>query len=245
MSRTTEHLYKITFPAGSFLALPYNYSDKINGHAYGSLREIVQDAVAIEKRMIADAIEAGCRYIQLDFPVYPFLCDPDWCARMEKHGHDWQETLDLAVWADREVIADIPDHVRTSMHVCRGNNQGRYVAEGALDPAAEAMFSLPYDSFLIEWENKERMGGYSALQHVPKGDAVVVLGLISSKVANLETEDQILAELEAASKYLDRAQMAVSPQCGFASTLKGNKVTEDDQWRKLELVVNTARRFWA
>ena len=158
MSSLTDHLYKVTFPAGSFLALPYNYKPEINGHAYASHRELVEHVVAIEKRMIADVVAAGCRYVQLDFPVYPFLCDPDWRARMERHGYDWNETLELALWADREVIADLPDHVRTGIHVCRGNNQSRYVAEGALDPVAEALFSLPYDSFLIEWEDQTAHG---------------------------------------------------------------------------------------
>jgi 5-methyltetrahydropteroyltriglutamate--homocysteine methyltransferase len=245
MSSLTDHLYKVTFPAGSFLALPYNYKKELNGQAYPSHRALVEHAVEIEKRMIADVVAAGCRYVQLDFPVYPFLCDPDWCARMERHGYDWKETLELAAWADREVIAGLPPHVRTGIHVCRGNNQSRHVAEGALDPVAETLFSLPYDSFLIEWEDKARMGGYSALRHLPAGDSVVVLGVVSSKAATLETEDQILRELEAASAFVDAGRLAVSPQCGFASTLKGNLVTEDDQWRKLELVVKAARRFWS
>ncbi|MDD9935447.1 MAG: cobalamin-independent methionine synthase II family protein [Myxococcales bacterium] len=244
MSSLTDHLYKVTFPAGSFLALPYNYNPKINGHAYGSHRELVEAAVAIEKRMIAECVAAGCRYVQLDFPVYPFLCDPDWKARMDKHGFDSNETLELALWADNEVVAGLPAHVRKSMHVCRGNNQGRYVAEGALDPAAEALFSLPYDSFLIEWENRDRMGDFSALRFLPEGDSVVVLGLISSKLATLESEEALLAQLGEASEHVPPERLALSPQCGFASTLKGNPVTEDDQWRKLELVVSTARRFW-
>jgi 5-methyltetrahydropteroyltriglutamate--homocysteine methyltransferase len=241
----TDRLSKVTFPAGSFLALPYNWDPAVNGHAYGSHRQLVEHVVAIEKEMIADAIVAGCRYVQLDFPIYPFLCDPDWRARMERHGYDWQETLELAAWADAAVVADVPDGVRTSMHVCRGNNRSRYVAEGPLDPVADVLFSLPYDSFLIEWEDKARMGGFSALRQVPPGDAVVVLGLVSSKVARMETTGQLLAELEAASALLDPSRLALSPQCGFASTLEGNLVTEDDQWRKLELVVETARRFWA
>ncbi|HVU02950.1 MAG TPA: cobalamin-independent methionine synthase II family protein [Polyangiaceae bacterium] len=245
MSSITDELYKVTFPAGSFLALPYNYNGKLNGHAYASHRELVEHVVEIEKSMIADVVRAGCRYVQLDFPVYPFLCDPDWCARMEQHGYDWKETLELATWADREVIAGLPEHVRTGIHVCRGNNQGRYVAEGRLDPVAEAMFSLPYDSFLIEWEDKSRTGDYSALARVPAGNSVVVLGIVSSKMAKLETEAGLLAELDAAAKYLTPERLAVSPQCGFASTLKGNLVTEDDQWRKLELVAKTARRFWS
>src|SRR5262245_55319257 len=171
MSSVTDRLYKVTFPAGSFLALPGNYKAEINGHAYRSHRELVEHVVAIEKRMIADAVAAGCRYVQLDFPVYPFLCDPDWRARLERNGHDLRETLELAAWADREVIANLPDHVRTGIHVCRGNNQSRHVAEGPLDAVAETLFSLPYDSFLIEWEDKQRMGDYSALRHVPKGDS--------------------------------------------------------------------------
>lgn len=245
LSSLTDHLYKVTFPAGSFLALPYNYKPELNGHAYGSHRELLEHVVEIEQGMIADVVRAGCRYIQLDFPVYPFLCDPDWCARMERHGYDWKETLELALWADREVVSAIPDTVRKGIHVCRGNNQGRYVAEGRLDPVAEALFSLPYDSFLIEWENEERMGDFSALRHVPAGDSVVVLGIISSKVAALESREALLSQLDRAARFLDPARLALSPQCGFASTLKGNEVTEDDQWRKLELVVDTARQFWA
>jgi methionine synthase II (cobalamin-independent) len=244
MSSLTNGLYKVTFPAGSFLALPYNFKPEINGHAYESHRQLIEHVVEIERRMIADVVQAGCRYVQLDFPVYPFLCDRDWRERMERHGYDWKATLELALWADREVIRDLPSGVRTGIHVCRGNNQSRYVAEGPLDPVADALFSLPYDSFLIEWEDKKRMGDYSALRHVPTGDSVVVLGIVSSKVATLETQDALVRELEQAARYLEPRRLALSPQCGFASTLKGNLVTEDDQWRKLELVVRTARRFW-
>jgi 5-methyltetrahydropteroyltriglutamate--homocysteine methyltransferase len=244
MASVTDRLFKVTFPAGSFLALPGNYNPQINGHAYRSHRELVEHVVAIEKRMIADAVAAGCRYVQLDFPVYPFLCDPDWCARLSRNGHDLRETLELAAWADREVIAGLPDHVRTGIHVCRGNNQSRHVAEGPLDAVAETLFSLPYDSFLIEWEDKQRMGDYSALRHVPAGDSVVVLGIVSSKQPTLETQDQLLRELDEAARYLPAERLAISPQCGFASTLKGNLVTEDDQWRKLALVADTARRYW-
>jgi 5-methyltetrahydropteroyltriglutamate--homocysteine methyltransferase len=163
---------------------------------------------------------------------------------MQRQGYDWNETLELAAWADREVISGLPDDVRTGIHVCRGNNQSRYVAEGPLDAVAETLFSLPYDSFLIEWEDKRRMGDYSALRHVPKGDSVVVLGIVSSKQPVLESQAQLLRELDEAARYLPAERLALSPQCGFASTLKGNLVTEDDQWRKLALVADTARRYW-
>ena len=245
-SDATDRLYKVTFPAGSFLALPYNFKAEINGHAYESHRRLVEDVVAIEKRMIADVVAAGCRYVQLDFPVYPFLCDPDWKARMEKHGYAWKETLELAQWADREVIAGLPDHVRTGLHVCRGNNQSAPRRGGRARSGRRGRSSrFPYDSFLIEWEDKARTGDYTALRHVPPGDSVVVLGIVSSKHPALEKQDDLLRELDRASAYLEPGRLAISPQCGFASTLKGNLVTEDDQWRKLELVASTARRYWS
>jgi methionine synthase II (cobalamin-independent) len=174
--RTTNDLFKVSFPAGCFFALPFNWRRSVNGHAYGSLRELVEHAVAIEKRLIAEAIAAGCRYVQLDFPTYPLLCDRDWAERIKRAGFDWQETLDLCEWADREVVEGIPEHVHTAIHMCRGNNQNYYVAEGAFDPVAE--------------------------------------------------------------------RLALSTQCGFASTLKGNAITEERQWEKLCLVADVARAYW-
>jgi 5-methyltetrahydropteroyltriglutamate--homocysteine methyltransferase len=244
-SPLTDKPLKVTFPAGSFLALPYNWSAKLNGHAYASHRELIEDVVAIERRLIADAVTAGARYIQLDFPVYPFLCDPDWRNRLVAHGYDLDEVLALATWADTAILEGIPAGVRTGMHVCRGNNQGRYVAEGPLDPVAGAMFSLPYDSFLVEWEDPARMGGFEALAHVPAGESVIVLGLISSKRPEQETADDVLALLDEAAKYVDPGRLALSPQCGFASTLAGNPVTVDDQWAKLGLVADVATRYWS
>jgi 5-methyltetrahydropteroyltriglutamate--homocysteine methyltransferase len=107
------------------------------------------------------------------------------------------------------------------------------------------LFSLPYDSFLIEWEDEARSGDFSALRQVPGGDSVVVLGIVSSKQPTLESQDDLLRRLDEAARFVDPARLALSPQCGFASTLKGNLVTEDDQWRKLQLVASTARRYWS
>lgn len=244
LASITDHPFKVSFPAGSFLAMPFNWRESINGHAYPSHRELVEHAVEIEKEMLAEAVAAGCRYIQLDFPTYPFLCDPDWCARMERAGFDWQETLDLCLWADTEVVAGLGDDVRTGIHLCRGNNRSRYVAEGGLEPVAEAFFGLPYDSFLVEWEDTARMGDYSALRHVPDGDSVVVMGIVSSKRPELEPADDLLRRLDDAARYVDPARLAISSQCGFASALEGNEITEDDQWAKLELVIDTAREIW-
>jgi 5-methyltetrahydropteroyltriglutamate--homocysteine methyltransferase len=241
----TQHLFKVAFPAGSFLALPFHWRASINGHAYGSHRELVEHAVAIEKRMIAEAIEAGCRYVQLDFPTYPFLCDPDWVARMESAGFDWHETLALCEWADREVVADIPAGVHTGIHLCRGNHESRYVAAGALDEVAERFFALPYDSFLVEWDDPVRMGDFGALRYLPRGGhSVAVMGIVNTKAETLETRDEVLRRLDAAAKWVGPERLAVSTQCGFASTLRGNDVPEEMQWRKLGLVAEAARAYW-
>jgi 5-methyltetrahydropteroyltriglutamate--homocysteine methyltransferase len=244
MAATTDHPFKVSFPAASFLGLPFNWRVGVNDHAYPTHRAMVEHVVEIERELVAGAVAAGARHLQFDFPTYPFLCDPDWCARMEKAGHAWDEVLELCLWADRAVVEAIPDGVRTGLHLCRGNNQGRYVAEGSLEPVAEAFFDLPYDSFLVEWEDRERMGDFGPLRHLPGGDSVVVLGLVSSKRAELERADDILALLDEAARYVAPDRLALSPQCGFASTIEGNDITESDQWAKLALVGDVAARYW-
>lgn len=246
MASLTDHPFKVTFPAASFLALPFNWKAGVNDHAYPTHRDLVEHAVEIERELVAGAVAAGARHIQFDFPTYPFLCDPAWVRRMERAGFDWQETLELCLWADRRVLDGLPADVRAGIHVCRGNNQGRYVAEGSLEPVAEALFSLPYDAFLVEWEDQERMGDLRPLRHLPGDtDSVVVLGLISTKDARLEHPDEVLARLDAAARHAPAERLALSPQCGFASTLEGNAVTPDTQWAKLHLVGELAARYWS
>jgi 5-methyltetrahydropteroyltriglutamate--homocysteine methyltransferase len=147
------------------------------------------------------------------------------------------------VMADRMIIEGLPDHVRTAIHLCRGNLRGMYMVSGSLDPVAEAFFSLPYDSFLVEWDDTSRMGDYSALRHVPKGP-VVGMGIVSTKSPELESEDVLLSHLDEAGQFLDIEQLALCPQCGFASEAGGNDMDEDTQWRKLELVARVADRVW-
>jgi 5-methyltetrahydropteroyltriglutamate--homocysteine methyltransferase len=244
LAGATDYRFKVSLPAASFLALPYNWKVGVNDHAYASHRALVEHVVEIERQMAAAAVAAGARYLQFDFPSYPFLCDPDWRARLERHGFDLNEILELCLWADRAVVADLPADVRTSIHLCRGNNLGRYLTEGSLEPVAGAFFSLPYDSFLVEWEDRSRMGDFSPLRHLPPGDSVVVMGLVSSKSGAVESPDDLLRLLEEASGYVDAGRLGISPQCGFASTLEGNELTEDSQWAKLDVVGEVATRFW-
>ncbi len=240
MARLTDHPFKVTFPAASLFAHPFGVSPD----AYATSDEFVEHAIAIERELVADAVAAGCRYVQLDFPLYPYLVDPDWSARFEAAGHRVPDLLEKALAADRAVLAGIPDDVTTALHVCRGNYRSRWLCSGSLEPVAERLFGeLPYDVFLVEWDDVGRDGGYEPIRFAPPG-RIVVMGLVSSKRRALETEEELLANLDEASRHLPLDQLALSTQCGFASVIEGNEIDEDTQWRKLELVAAVADRVW-
>jgi 5-methyltetrahydropteroyltriglutamate--homocysteine methyltransferase len=239
MAGVTNHPFKITFPAASIFVHPFGVSPE----AYESNHEFVADAIAIERGLIADAIEAGCRYVQLDFPLYPYLVDPSWSARFEAAGHPVSDLLDRAIAADTAIVEGVPEGVTKALHVCRGNYRSRWICEGSLEPVAEQVFELPYDAFLVEWDDVGRDGGYAPIRFVPRG-RIAAMGLVSSKKPELESQDEILRRLEEASGYLPSDQLAVSTQCGFASVIEGNEIDVDTQWRKLELVARVADRVW-
>ena len=157
----------------------------------------------------------------------------------------------MSIEFDRRILEGIPDDVTTGIHFCRGNYRSRWLAQGSLEPLAERAFGeLPYDVFLVEWDDTARQGDYSAARFLPKGDQIMVMGVISSKQRELETEDEIVRRIDDASKYLDPDQLAISCQCGFASGLypaggsRGNETDDEIQWRKLELVGKVADRLW-
>ncbi|MGH3042633.1 MAG: hypothetical protein ACRDNG_13010 [Gaiellaceae bacterium] len=240
MARLTDRPFKVTFPAASIFAHPFG----VSADAYPTLDEFVEHAIAIERELIADAVEAGCRYVQLDFPLYPYLVDSDWGARFEAAGHPVSELLEKAIAADRAILEGIPDDVTTGLHVCRGNYRSRWLCTGSLEPVAERLFGeLPYDVLLVEWDDVGRDGGYESIRFTPPG-RVVVMGLVSSKRRELESEDEVLRRLEEASRYLPLDRLALSTQCGFASVIAGNEIDEDTQWRKLELVARVADGVW-
>jgi 5-methyltetrahydropteroyltriglutamate--homocysteine methyltransferase len=234
---------KVTFPAASAIANPMMFRPGITDQHYSSFEEMAGHSLQILRELIDDAVAAGATYIQLDYPVYPLIADPDFSAQMRAMGADIDAVLQGAVMADTMIVQGLPDHVRTAIHLCRGNLRGMHMVSGSLDPVAEEFFSLPYDSFLVEWNDTSRMGDYSALRHVPKGP-VVGMGIVSTKDAEMESEDVLLAHLEEAGRFLDTDQLALCPQCGFASEAGGNDVDEDTQWRKLELVATVADRVW-
>lgn len=233
--------FKVTFPAASLFAHPFTFT----GDAYDGVASVVDHAIAIEQQLVADAIAVGCRYVQFDFPLYPYLCDQDWQARFSEASVDLGEVLDAAIAADRALVESVPDGVTTAIHVCRGNYRSRYLATGALDPIAERMFAeIPVDAWLIEWDDERRDGDFAALRHVPPGGPTIVLGLVSSKRPDVEREREIIRAIDRAAAIVPLDQLALSTQCGFASVSEGNEIDELTQWRKLELVGRVAEKVF-
>jgi 5-methyltetrahydropteroyltriglutamate--homocysteine methyltransferase len=242
---THGYPFKVTFPAASLFGHPFSWKLGITDVAYGSLREFVDHAIEIERGLVADAIAAGARYVQFDFPLYPYLVDPVWTERFVSQGSDLGTLVERAIAADKAVLEGIPDDVTTALHICRGNYRSSWMCEGSLEPVAERVFGeLPYDSFLVEWDDLGRDGGYEPARFVRDG-STMVMGIVSTKTPVLEQVDDLVRRMEEAAAFvggMDR--LAISPQCGFASVMVGNEIDEDTQWRKLELVSRVADRLW-
>jgi len=209
---------------------------------YPTVDAFMADVVAIEREMIEGLVKAGCRYVQIDAPGYTAYVDPPSLAAMRGRGEDPDANFARSLEADARVVEGFPG-VTFGIHLCRGNQASMWHREGTYDAIAERLFGeLPHDRLLLEYDSP-RAGSFEPLRFVPKGK-VVVLGLVSTKVPRLETLDELRRRIDEASRYVPIEQLAISPQCGFASDVVGNRITEDDQRRKLELVVETARRVW-
>jgi 5-methyltetrahydropteroyltriglutamate--homocysteine methyltransferase len=163
---------------------------------------------------------------------------------MVADGFDLDIVMEEAIAADQAVLEGIPEGVTTGLHICRGNYRSRYLCEGSLEPLAERLFNeLDYDVFLVEWEDPDRMGDFSPIRFVPPGKTIV-LGVVGTKTPQIETDDELVARVEEAGRFLDLGQLAVSPQCGFASVIDGNEIGEEVQWEKLASVGRVAERLW-
>ena len=209
---------------------------------YDGFDAFLADVVAIERQIIQGLVDAGCAYVQIDAPSYTAYVDTPSRAQMEARGENPDESFARGLRADNAVIAGFPG-VTFGIHLCRGNESSRWHREGTYDAIAERMFNeLQHDRFLLEYDT-ERAGGFEPLRFVPKGK-LVVLGLVSTKVPETPSVDELRRRVDEAARYVPLEQLAVSPQCGFASSVVGNLISEDDQRRKLETVVETARRVW-
>jgi 5-methyltetrahydropteroyltriglutamate--homocysteine methyltransferase len=174
---------------------------------------------------------------------FAYFCDKDLTKMLQDRGDDPHHLLRLYARLINDVIAGRPQDLRVMTHICRGNAQSSWIAQGGYEPVAEIVFgSLNVDGFFLEYDS-DRSGGFEPLRYMP-ATKDVVLGLISSKVPELESESDVKRRIDEASRFVSHDRLGLSPQCGFASTYHGNKVTEADQWRKLELVVNIANDVW-
>lgn len=233
---------KITMPAPSTMHL-YRYRDYADPSAYRDPREFFADLGRVYRQEIADLAKAGARYVQLDEVALAMLCDPAARAKVTADGEDPEQLVDLYVDAINEAVRGRPAQMVIGVHMCRGNYKGMYLSEGGYDSVAEKLFGrAEVNHFLLEFDTP-RAGGFAPLRFLPKTKGAV-LGMVSSKVPQLEPVDTLKRRAEEAAKYVDPSRLAMSPQCGFASTMGGNPVTEADERAKLRLCVDAARAIW-
>jgi 5-methyltetrahydropteroyltriglutamate--homocysteine methyltransferase len=209
---------------------------------YSGLDEFVDDVVKIERQIIGGLVDEGCRYVQIDAPGYTAYVDAPSLHAMRARGEDPKENFSRSLRADNALVEGFDD-VTFGIHLCRGNQRSMWHREGSYDDIAERLLNeLKYDRFLFEYDTP-RAGGFEPLRFLPKGK-IIVLGLVSTKVAELESIDDLKRRIDDAGKHVPLDQIAISPQCGFSSDVVGNLISEDDQKRKLEVVVEAARQIW-
>jgi 5-methyltetrahydropteroyltriglutamate--homocysteine methyltransferase len=235
---------KMTLPSATqFPAISFKRG--ITDKVYPDHSALLWAVVDIMKAELARLAEGGVQYIQIDAPRYSYFMDPKWREWIQREiGVDPDALLDESIRADNVCFeAARRPGVTLAIHLCRGNNRSHWYAEGGYDAIAEKMFStLGVDRFLLEYDDP-RSGTFEPLRFIPRGKTVV-LGLVSTKRPQLESQDVLVKRIEEATRYVSAENLALSPQCGFASTMEGNLLSEDEQWAKLRLVVETARRVW-
>jgi len=217
------------------------YDAKKSAGAYASVDAYLADLVDILRDEVSELIRLGCTYIQIDSPQYTALLDPQLREGYRQRGNDPDRLLDLSIEMDNAVIGHHPGII-FGLHLCRGNNQSKFYAAGDYGPITSVFRKTTFNRFLLEYDD-QRSGGFEPLREVPE-DRTVVLGLVSSKKAALESKDELKRRIEEASAYMPLQHLALSPQCGFASTLEGNLLSAQEQEAKLRLVAETAREVW-
>ena len=216
----------------------------IDRAAYPDLEPFFRDLAYAYHEAVQAFARAGCRYLQLDEVCIAYLCDPEQVAGLKARGEHVEGLLGIYADLINRAIDGRPADMTISMHLCRGNFRSTWVASGDYEPVAEVLFNqINADAYFMEYDT-ERAGGFEPLRFVPRGRKLIVLGLITSKSGELESKDELKRRIDAAAKYLPLEQLALSPQCGFASTEEGNLLTEEQEWAKLRLCVEVAREVW-
>lgn len=234
---------KISIPGPSCLHFRTDPED-ILPPEYRDMDTLLGDIAKTYKDAVTAFYDAGCRYLQLDDIYFAYLGDPEQREQRRTLGQDPDMLIDRYAWMLNEAIKDRPDDMVIGMHMCRGNFRSTYVASGGYDAAADAIFNkTDVDIYFMEYDT-DRAGGLEPLRLLPKGSKRIMAGFITTKTPELESMDWLTGQFDAASAFVDMDQLGIAPQCGFASTEHGNALTEDDQRRKLELVVSVAEKLW-
>lgn len=242
LKSATRRTPKVTMPAPSELHF-FGGRDVIDRSVYPDLEEFWADLAEVYRGELADLAAAGCTYFQFDNCSFPLLCDPKFQAAFKAAGEDPEALIDGYVGVINAVLASKPKGTTFGMHLCRGNNRGKWLGTGGYDYVAGMVFErVNVDAFFLEYDTP-RAGDFGPLRHVPK-DKMVVLGLVSSKVPELESAEALKARLKEAEKYISLDQVCLSPQCGFASNFLGNPLTIADQEAKLRRIVEVADAVW-
>ena len=233
---------KFTIPSPSMLHLRGG-RNAISKDAYPDLAHFWDDVAAAYRKAIAHLAKAGCTYLQLDDTAFAYLCDPKIQENCRRNGDDPAKLPQRYADTINAALKDRPAGMTVTMHTCRGNFKSAWVAEGGYDPVAEAMFSADVDGFFMEFDSA-RAGTFEPLRLLPKGNKKVVLGLVTTKVGQVEDKAMLKRRIDEAAKFVPLQNLCLSPQCGFSSTHHGNVLSQEDQWRKLALIVEVAREVW-
>jgi 5-methyltetrahydropteroyltriglutamate--homocysteine methyltransferase len=235
----TSHPTKVTLISAQQAAAYYD--PEKSRDAYATIDDYLADVVAILRDEVVELARLGCTYIQVDAPQYAALVDPEIREGYRKRGNDPDRMLQRCIELDNAVIDGIPG-VNFGIHLCRGNYRSRYYASGGYESIVEVFRRTRFQRFLLEYDD-ERSGDFEPLKHVPD-DRVVVLGLVSTKKVALEAPAELMRRIDEAGRFVPLERLALSPQCGFASTEEGNAISPEEQAAKLRLVAETAKEVW-
>jgi 5-methyltetrahydropteroyltriglutamate--homocysteine methyltransferase len=240
VSQVTQRAAKVTLIGPDRISQRFDWQN--SSAIYSNMDEFIADVVKVEREIISALVAAGCRYIQIDAPGYTAYVDKPSLDAMRARGENPDENFSRSLKADNAVI-DGFDNVTFGIHLCRGNQRSMWHREGTYDDIAERLLNeLKHDRFLFEYDTP-RAGGFEPLRFLPRGK-IIVLGLVSTKVPQLESVEELKKRIDQASQYAPLEQIAISPQCGFSSDVVGNLISEDDQKRKLAVVTETSRQVW-
>jgi 5-methyltetrahydropteroyltriglutamate--homocysteine methyltransferase len=234
---------KMTIPSPAVLHFRGG-RNAISKQAYPDLDAFFHDLAKTYRKAVKAFYDAGCRYLQFDDTVWAYLCSQEELNKARERGNDLDGLQQIYARVINYALAERPADMTVTTHVCRGNFRSTWISSGGYEPVAETLLAgTNYDGYFLEYDS-ERAGGFEPLRYLPRGNKVVVAGLITSKSGALETKDDLKRRLDEAAKFTSLDQLALSPQCGFASTEEGNILTEEEQWAKLRLAVEVAQEVW-